>query len=92
MEKIGADPFISKQKELSIRVRVPHLLKRSAGVADHSWAAFVSSFQLNDLVKIIDAFEKSGLVTLSSDRCPVAALAAAIAQISPQAALEEFSQ
>ncbi len=88
MEKIGADPFESKLKELSIRVRVPHL--SSAGVADHSWAAFVSSFQLNDLVKIIDAFEKSGLVTLSSDRCPGEALAAAIAQISPQTALESF--
>lgn len=88
MQQIGDDSFESMLKEWNFRSRVPRLT--SASVADHSWIAFVDSFQVGDLTKIVDAFEKSGRVKLSSNRCTAEGLAAAVENISPQTAIESL--
>jgi hypothetical protein len=81
------DELQNRLRSMNLRVRLPATDPHAA--PDDTWAAFVNSFRLEELLQIVDRLEESlPDLHVASERCTPKELAYAIERVDPQMALE----
>jgi hypothetical protein len=88
-QKLGNDGLQKHLRSLNLRSRVPST--DPGAPSDDSWATFVNSFGMEELLQTIDSLQKSFTeLKVASNRCTRGDLADAIEKIDPQTAIEEI--